>query len=75
MARTASRMVSNLGRGGSDYTACLIGSALLLKEIQIWTAIDGMHNNDPRYVDKTTAIAPLSFMKATELAYWGAKFL
>ncbi len=75
IARSASGIVSNLGRGGSDYTASLIGAALQVKEIQIWTDIDGMHNNDPRYVDKTTAIAQLSFMEAAELAYFGAKIL
>jgi aspartate kinase len=75
VARTASGAVSNLGRGGSDYTASLIGAALQVKEIQIWTDIDGMHNNDPRYIDKTTAIAQLSFIEAAELAYFGAKIL
>jgi aspartate kinase len=67
--------VSNLQRGGSDYTATLIGAALHSDEIQIWTDIDGMHNNDPRIVEKTKPIAELSFDEAAELAYFGAKVL
>ncbi len=67
--------VSNLKRGGSDYTATLIGAALHSDEIQIWTDIDGMHNNDPRIVDKTKPVAELSFDEAAELAYFGAKVL
>jgi aspartate kinase len=67
--------IDNLQRGGSDYTASLIGAAILADEIQIWTDIDGMHNNDPRVVDKTFPIAELSFDEAAELAYFGAKIL
>lgn len=65
----------NLNRGGSDYSASLIGAAIRSTEIQIWTDIDGMHNNDPRIVDKTFPIAELSFDEAAELAYFGAKIL
>ena len=75
IARTAEGAVSNLGRGGSDYSASLIGAAIQAKEIQIWTDIDGMHNNDPRYVEGTSALAKLSFVEAAELAYFGAKIL
>ena len=67
--------VDNLQRGGSDYTASLIGAALLADEIQIWTDIDGMHNNDPRFVDNTKPVSELSFDEAAELAYFGAKIL
>jgi len=67
--------IDNLRRGGSDYTASLIGAALRAKEIQIWTDIDGMHNNDPRIVKKTLPIAELTFDEASELAYFGAKIL
>lgn len=67
--------VDNLKRGGSDYTASLIGAAARASEVQIWTDIDGMHNNDPRIVDKTFPIAELSFDEAAELAYFGAKIL
>jgi len=67
--------VDNLKRGGSDYTASLIGVALKVDEIQIWTDIDGMHNNDPRYVKDTKPIGQLSFDEAAELAYFGAKIL
>ncbi|OEK07156.1 aspartate kinase [Roseivirga misakiensis] len=67
--------IDNLQRGGSDYTASLIGAAINASEIQIWTDIDGMHNNDPRVVDKTFPIAELSFDEAAELAYFGAKIL
>lgn len=67
--------IDNLKRGGSDYTASLIGAALRAEEIQIWTDIDGMHNNDPRVVDKTFPIAELTFDEASELAYFGAKIL
>ena len=67
--------ISNLKRGGSDYTASLLGAAVKASEIQIWTDIDGMHNNDPRVVDKTFPIAELSFDEAAELAYFGAKIL
>ncbi|WEK21710.1 MAG: aspartate kinase [Candidatus Pedobacter colombiensis] len=67
--------VDNLRRGGSDYTASLIGAAILAEEVQIWTDIDGMHNNDPRIVKGTKPIAQLSFDEAAELAYFGAKIL
>lgn len=67
--------IDNLKRGGSDYSATLLGAALDADEIQIWTDIDGMHNNDPRIVDKTIPIAELSFDEAAELAYFGAKIL
>ena len=67
--------VDNLRRGGSDYTASLLGAAILAEEVQIWTDIDGMHNNDPRIVKGTKPIAHLSFDEAAELAYFGAKIL
>jgi len=67
--------ISNLERGGSDYTASLIGAAVEATEIQIWTDIDGMHNNDPRYVENTFCIDEISFDEAAELAYFGAKIL
>lgn len=67
--------IDNLQRGGSDYTATLLGAAVKADEIQIWTDIDGMHNNDPRVVDNTKPIAQLSFDEAAELAYFGAKIL
>jgi aspartate kinase len=67
--------IDNLKRGGSDYTASLIGSAIRAEEIQIWTDIDGMHNNDPRIVKKTVPISELTFDEASELAYFGAKIL
>jgi len=67
--------IDNLQRGGSDYTASLIGAAIKADEIQIWTDIDGMHNNDPRYVEKTTPVPFLHFEEAAELAYFGAKIL
>lgn len=67
--------IDNLQRGGSDYTASLIGAALKAEEVQIWTDIDGMHNNDPRVVKNTFPIARLSFDEAAELAYFGAKIL
>jgi aspartate kinase len=67
--------IDNLRRGGSDYTASLIGAAIRAKEVQIWTDIDGMHNNDPRIVEGTKPIAQLSFDEAAELAYFGAKIL
>jgi aspartate kinase len=67
--------IDNLKRGGSDYTASLIGAAIYSEEIQIWTDIDGMHNNDPRIVSKTHPIHELSFDEAAELAYFGAKIL
>jgi aspartate kinase len=67
--------IENLKRGGSDYSATLIGAAILAEEVQIWTDIDGMHNNDPRVVEKTYPIPELSFNEASELAYFGAKIL
>ena len=67
--------VDNLLRGGSDYTASLIGTAIDAEEIQIWTDIDGMHNNDPRVVEKTESVKRLNFEEAAELAYFGAKIL
>lgn len=67
--------IDNLKRGGSDYTASLIGAAIRADEIQIWTDIDGMHNNDPRVVKKTVPISELTFDEASELAYFGAKIL
>lgn len=65
----------NLGRGGSDYSAALLGAAIDTSEVQIWTDIDGMHNNDPRYVEGTFPIRQMSFDEAAELAYFGAKIL
>jgi aspartate kinase len=67
--------IDNLKRGGSDYSASLIGAALRAEEIQIWTDIDGMHNSDPRIVKNTKPVAELSFEEAAELAYFGAKIL
>lgn len=75
ICRNAKGEVDNLKRGGSDYTASLVGAALNASEIQIWTDIDGMHNNDPRIVKKTIPIEQLSFDEAAELAYFGAKIL
>jgi aspartate kinase len=67
--------IDNLQRGGSDYSASLIGAAIKAEEIQIWTDIDGMHNNDPRIVDNTKPVHQLHFEEAAELAYFGAKIL
>jgi aspartate kinase len=67
--------IDNLQRGGSDYSASLIGAAIGVEEIQIWTDIDGMHNNDPRHVEGTFPVRHLSFDEAAELAYFGAKIL
>ena len=67
--------MDNLKRGGSDYTATIIGSVLDAKEIQIWTDIDGMHNNDPRVVEHTRPVRTLHYDEASELAYFGAKIL
>ena len=75
ICRNAYREIDNLPRGGSDYTASLIGAAIEAEEIQIWTDIDGMHNNDPRVVEKTEAVRQLHFEEAAELAYFGAKIL
>lgn len=67
--------IDNLQRGGSDYTASLLGALLKAEEIEIWTDIDGMHNNDPRFVEDTTPVHRLHFEEAAELAYFGAKIL
>ncbi|MDH6312715.1 aspartate kinase [Parabacteroides sp. PFB2-10] len=75
ICRNAYGEIDNLQRGGSDYTASLIGAAISSEEIQIWTDIDGMHNNDPRIVDKTAPVRNLHFEEAAELAYFGAKIL
>ena len=75
ICRNAYGEIDNLQRGGSDYTASLIGAAINAEEIQIWTDIDGMHNNDPRVVDKTEPVHQLHFEEAAELAYFGAKIL
>ena len=75
ICRNAYGEVDNLQRGGSDYTASLIGAAIDAEEIMIWTDIDGMHNNDPRIVDKTQPVHQLHFEEAAELAYFGAKIL
>ncbi len=75
ICRNAEGEIDNLQRGGSDYTASLIGAAIDAEEIQIWTDIDGFHNNDPRYVENTKKINQLSFYEAAELAYFGAKIL
>jgi len=71
----ANQGIDNLKRGGSDYTASLIGAATKAELVEIWTDIDGMHNNDPRFVDRTRPVAELSFDEASELAYFGAKIL
>lgn len=75
ICRNTNGEIDNLQRGGSDYTACLIGSVISAEEIQIWTDIDGMHNNDPRFVPNTTPVRQLNFEEAAELAYFGAKIL
>jgi len=75
ICRNAFGEVSNLKRGGSDYSASLFAAAINGSELQIWTDIDGMHNNDPRYVEGTYPIRELSFDEAAELAYFGAKIL
>jgi aspartate kinase len=75
ICRNAYGEVDNLQRGGSDYTASLIGAAVSAEEIQIWTDIDGMHNNDPRFVEHTSPVRHLHFEEAAELAYFGAKIL
>ncbi|MBO4673467.1 MAG: aspartate kinase [Bacteroidaceae bacterium] len=75
ICRNAYGEVDNLQRGGSDYTASLIGAAVSASEIQIWTDIDGMHNNDPRFVENTSPVQHLHFEEAAELAYFGAKIL
>ena len=75
ICRNAYGEIDNLKRGGSDFTASLIGAAIKASEIQIWTDINGFHNNDPRYVENTEVIRELSFDEAAELAYFGAKIL
>ncbi len=75
ICRNAFGEIDNLKRGGSDYTATLVGAAIEADVIEIWTDIDGMHNNDPRVVDKTYSIERLSYNEAAELAYFGAKIL
>jgi aspartate kinase len=75
ICRNAYGEVDNLQRGGSDYSASIIGAALRAEEIQIWTDIDGMHNNDPRFVNNTKPVRNLNFDEAAELAYFGAKIL
>lgn len=75
ICRNAFGEIDNLKRGGSDYSASLIGAAINAETIQIWTDIDGFHDNDPRYVENTHTIAELSFDEAAELAYFGAKIL
>jgi aspartate kinase len=75
ICRNARGEVDNLKRGGSDYSASLIAAAIPAKVCEIWTDIDGMHNNDPRVVKKTNPIDQLSFEEAAELAYFGAKIL
>ena len=75
ICKNASGEIDNLKRGGSDFTASIIGAVLKASEIQIWTDINGFHNNDPRFVEKTEVIRELSFDEAAELAYFGAKIL
>ena len=75
ICRNAYGEIDNLKRGGSDFTASIIGAAVNASEIQIWTDINGFHNNDPRYVENTNVIRELSFDEAAELAYFGAKIL
>ena len=75
IGRNAYAELDDLQRGGSDYTASLVGAAINAEEIQIWTDIDGMHNNDPRIVEKTQPVHQLHFEEAAELAYFGAKIL
>jgi len=75
ICRNADGDIDNLQRGGSDYTATLVGAAINSEEVQIWTDIDGLHNNDPRFVEKTTRVDHLLFTEAAELAYFGAKIL
>ena len=75
ICRNAYGATDNLRRGGSDLTASILGAAINAKEIEIWTDIDGMHNNDPRYVENTSPVAELHFDEAAELAYFGAKIL
>jgi aspartate kinase len=75
ICRNAYGEIDNLKRGGSDFTASIIGAAISASEIQIWTDINGFHDNDPRFVEDTKVIRELSFDEAAELAYFGAKIL
>jgi aspartate kinase len=75
ICRNAAGEIDNLKRGGSDYTATIIGAAIQAEEIQIWTDIDGLHNNDPRVVERTFPVRKLSYREAAEVAYFGAKIL
>ena len=75
ICRNSRGKIDTLGRGGSDFTASLIGAALVVEEIQIWTDVDGVHNNDPRLVEETRSVPELSYEEADELAYFGAKVL
>ena len=75
ICRNVDGEIDNLKRGGSDYSATLVGQAMNAEEVQIWTDIDGMHNNDPRVVENTYPVDYLSFDEAAELAYFGAKIL
>ena len=75
ICRNAYGEIDNLQRGGSDYSASLVGAAINAEEIEIWTDIDGMHNNDPRFVEGTQPVDKLNFEEAAELAYFGAKIL
>ncbi len=75
ICRNVQGKVDNLGRGGSDYSAAILGNVVEAKEVQIWTDIDGIHNNDPRFVSGTSPLRELSFDEAAELAYFGAKIL
>ncbi|MCX7862850.1 MAG: aspartate kinase [Bacteroidales bacterium] len=75
ICRDSENNIDNLGRGGSDYSASIIGSILNAKEIQIWTDVDGIYNNDPRYIKETHPLHQLNFEEAAELAYFGAKVL
>ncbi len=75
ICRNAQGLIDNLQRGGSDYTATLLGAALYAEEVMIWTDIDGMHNNDPRIIEGTRPVRKISYREAAELAYFGAKIL
>lgn len=75
ICKNAHGEIDNLKRGGSDFSASIIGAALRADEIQIWTDINGFHNNDPRFVEDTKVIRHISFDEAAELAYFGAKIL
>jgi aspartate kinase len=72
---TAAGVTSTLGRGGSDYSAAIFGACLAVDEIQIWTDVDGMLTADPRIVPQPRVVPQLSFLEASELAYFGAKVL